>query len=211
MSPVVSNGASEDVEQLSPVKQIHVFAILLAAGCLTTMTGGIVSPVFPEMVEQLDFDPEWAGLLVSIHNFSTALFTPLMGMLADRVGKLRVMIPCLLLYAAFGVVGAFIPNLAVLLLIRVLLGIASSGIAAACIGLLGNMYEGDARSRVLGYATSAMTTTSILVPLLGGWVGKTHWEYAFYLYALSLPLALLGYENRAIANLLYFQAVKPNN
>jgi MFS transporter, ACDE family, multidrug resistance protein len=190
MSPVIGSDALKPDAHSSPVKQFHIFAILLAAGCLTTMTGGIVSPVFPEMVEQLQFDPEWAGLLVSIHNFATALFTPLMGILADRVGKLRVMIPCLLLYAIFGVFGAFIPNLAVLLLIRVLLGIASSGIAAACIGLLGNMYEGDARSRVLGYATSAMTTTSILVPLLGGWVGKTHWQYAFYLYALSLPLAV---------------------
>jgi predicted MFS family arabinose efflux permease len=54
------------------------------------------------------------------------------------------------------------------------------------------MYQGEVRSRVLGYATSAMTTASILVPLLGGWVGQIQWQYAFYLYGLGLPLACVA-------------------
>jgi predicted MFS family arabinose efflux permease len=164
----------------------------MAAGCLTTMTGGIVSPVLPEMVQQLDFNPQWAGMLVSVHALAIALFTPIMGILSDRVGKLKVMLPALVLYAVFGVAGAFIPSLAVLLVVRALLGVASGGIAAASIGLLGNLFDGEQRSRVLGYATSAMTTASILIPLVGGWVGQHNWHYAFYLYGLGIPLALVA-------------------
>lgn len=79
-----------------------------------------------------------------------------------------------------------------LLVMRGLLGIASGGIAAASLGLLGNMYEGEARSQALGYATSTLTLTGIAFPLLGGWVGATHWQFAFYLYGLGLPLAFLA-------------------
>ncbi|MEB3356460.1 MAG: MFS transporter [Synechococcales bacterium] len=176
----------------NPPHQFVKLCVLVAAGCLTTMTGGIVSPVLPEIVQQLSLDPRWAGTLVSAHALAIALFTPVLGILADRIGKLRVLIPSLLLYSLFGVSGAFMPSLLPLLATRILLGISSAGIAAASIGLLGTMYEGEARTRILGYATSAMTTASILIPMLGGWAGSFNWRFAFYLYALGVPTALLA-------------------
>lgn len=156
------------------------------------MTGGVVSPVLPEIVQQLQLDPRWAGTLVSIHALAIAVFTPIFGLLADRVGKLPVLIGALLCYSIFGTAGGFMTQLAPLMLSRVLLGIASAGIAAASIGLLSTMYDGNTRTRILGYATSAMTTASILIPLVGGWVGSFHWSFAFYLYGFGVPVALLS-------------------
>ncbi|MGG6298318.1 MFS transporter [Leptolyngbya sp. AN02str] len=166
------------------------FALLLIAGCLTTMTGGLVSPVFPEMVQELQLDPRWAGTLVSIHALTSALATPVMGLLADRIGKLKVMLPCLLLYAVFGISTTFLTNFQALVASRALLGIASGGVAAATIGFLGSMYEGEERSRILGLATSAMTTAAIMFPLIGGRVGNVEWRHAYYLYAISIPVAI---------------------
>lgn len=176
----------------TPPVSLSKLLVLLAAGCLTTMTGGIVSPVFPEMVQQLRLDPQWAGTLLSMHALTIAIFTPLLGILADRVGNLRVMVPSLFLYGVFGTAGAFMHSFLPLLVTRGLLGAASGGVAAAAIGTLGRMYEGEARSRILGYATSAMTTVGILVPLVGGWTGQNHWQYAFYPYSLGIPLALIA-------------------
>lgn len=152
------------------------------------MTGGIVSPVFPEMVQELSLNPRWAGILLSIHALTSAVMTPIMGLLADRIGKMKIMIPCLLLYSFFGISTAFLTSFPLLLGSRALLGAASGGIAAATIGILSSMYEGESRSRVLGFATSAMTTSAILFPLLGGWVGKTHWQHSFYLYGAGVVL-----------------------
>jgi predicted MFS family arabinose efflux permease len=166
--------------------------VLLAAGSLTTMAGGVVAPVLPEMVKQLHLDPALAANLVSVHCLTLALFSPLLGILADRVGRLRVLVPSLLFYALFGVAGAFMQSFWPLLVTRGLLGAASGGIAAAGLGLLGNMYEGEKRSQALGYATSTLTIAGIIFPLLGGSVGATQWQFAFYLYGLGLPLAVLA-------------------
>ena len=165
--------------------------VLLAAGSLTTMAGGIVAPILPEMVQELHLDPGLAGNLVSMHCLTIALFSPPLGFLADRIGKIKVLVPSLLLYALFGTAGALTQSFWPLLVLRGLLGAASGGIVAASLGLLGNMYEGRARSQALGYATSTLTITGIIFPLLGGWVGAANWRFAFYLYGLSLPLALL--------------------
>jgi predicted MFS family arabinose efflux permease len=166
--------------------------VLLAAGCLTTMAGGVVAPILPDIVQQLHLDPALAGNLVSMHCLTIALFSPPLGILADRVGRLRVLVPCLILYAVFGVAGAFMHSFWPLLVTRGLLGAASGGIAAASLGLLGNMYDGEERSRALGIATSTLTITGITDPLLGGWVGASDWRHAFYLYGLGIPLAALA-------------------
>jgi predicted MFS family arabinose efflux permease len=131
-------------------------------------------------------------MLVSMHCLTIAMFGPLLGILADRIGKLKVLIPCLISYGVFGTAGAFMPGFLPLLLSRALLGAASGGIAAASIGIIGNMYEGDERSRILGYASSIFAITGIFFPLIGGWVGAINWQYAFCLYALGLPVAFFA-------------------
>lgn len=164
--------------------------VLLAAGSLTTMAGGVVAPILPEIVQQLQIDPGWAGTLVSVHALTIAIFSPPLGIVADRFGRLRVLVVSLVFYALFGVGAVFMPSFWFLLLMRALLGAATGGIAAASLGLLSNMYEGQARSQALGYTTSTLTLAGIIFPLLGGLVGGFHWKFAFCLYGLALPLAL---------------------
>ena len=166
--------------------------VLLAAGSLTTMAGGVVAPILPEMVQQLHLAPGLAGNLVSLHCLTIAIFSPILGILADKVGRLRVLIFSLILFALFGMAGAMMNSLGPLLVSRGLLGAASGGIAAASLGLLARMYEGKARVQALGYATSALTITGIAFPLLGGLVGAINWRFAFLLYGVGLPLALLA-------------------
>ena len=167
-------------------------ATVILAGCLTAMTGSMISPVLSEIVEDLNLDPRWAGLLVSLPFFTFALFSPVLGILADRVGRLRVLTACLVVFALMGMVGAVLPNLPLLLLSRAVLGAASGGMAAASMGILSSLYTGEARSRALGYGISSLTLANILFPLLGAWVGALHWQYAFGLYGIGLPVALLA-------------------
>ena len=168
-------------------KQIPTLSVLLAAGSLTAMTGGVVSPVMPEVREQLQIDPQWAGTLVGMHCLTIALFSPISGILADKFGKLRVLIPSLIFYAIFGMSGAWAQNFHSLLVSRALVGAASGGVAAASIGIISSMYDGEARTQILGYATSALAISSIIFPLLGGLVGSSNWQYAFFIYGLGFP------------------------
>lgn len=166
--------------------------ILLSAGSLTTMAGGVFAPVLPEIVKQLHLEPSLAGSLVSMHCLTIALFSAPLGIFADRFGRLRVLVFSLVFYALFGVAGALFSNFWLLLIMRALLGVASGGIAAASMGLLGSLYTEPARTQAIAYATSTLTLAGILFPLLGGWVGAMNWHYVFYLYAVGLPLALLA-------------------
>ncbi|MGB6295797.1 MAG: MFS transporter [Rivularia sp. (in: cyanobacteria)] len=174
-------------------KQIPILLVLLACGSLTTMTGSVVAPVMPEVKDQLLIDPRWSGILVSMHCLTIFLFSPICGILADRIGKAKVLIPSLICYAIFGTAGALANGFTALLISRALLGAASGGIAAASIGILSSMYEGEKRTRILGYTTSALAIASIIFPLVGGLLGQYNWRFTFCMYALALPAALMAY------------------
>lgn len=164
--------------------------MILAAGSLTSMTGAVVAPVLPTVLDL--FPPSelaWAnGLLVSMHCLTIAIFSPLLGLVVDKTAPLRVLIPSLLLYGLSGTAGALLPQFWPLLLTRALLGAASGGIMAACLGWLSKNYEGAERARVIGYASGVLTLSGIIYPLLGGLVGTWQWQYAFLLYLLALPV-----------------------
>ena len=157
------------------------------------MTGGIVAPVLPQVITSLNFDRAFATHLVSIHSLTIALFSPLLGFVADKISPVRVLIPALILYGVFGVIPVIASNFWVLLLSRALLGASAGGIAAGSLGLLGKLYDREKRAEVIAYATAVLTVGGIIFPLLGGGVGSIHWRYAFGIYAVAFPLALISY------------------
>ena len=76
-------------------------------------------------MQQLHLDPGLAGNFVSMHCLTIALFSPPLGILADRVGRLRVLVYSLILYAVFDTAGALMQSFWPLLVTRGLLGAAS--------------------------------------------------------------------------------------
>lgn len=76
-----------------------VLFFLLIAGSLTVMAGAVIAPVLPELMVELNLSQGWAGSLVSAHYLTLAIFSPILGLWADRYGQLRLLIPCLIVYA----------------------------------------------------------------------------------------------------------------
>lgn len=188
----MSSADSSKSSRVFTRRNLLLLLVLMSAGSLTSVVGGMVAPVFPEVVEQLNVDPRWAGVMVGMHTLTIAIASPIAGILADRIGKLKVLIPSLLGYTIFGLMGAFAQSFEFMLISRALVGAAAGGIAAGGIGFLASMFDGDARSRAMGYATSALASSSIVFPLLGGWLGSYNWRYAFGLYLIAIPILILA-------------------
>lgn len=167
--------------------------ILLALGSLTVMPGAIIAPVLPEIAQHLELDHALAGYLVSAHYLTIAIFSPLFGILAERLGCIRVLVFSAIGFALFGVAGTLTTAFLPMLLTRGLLGVATGGIAAASLGILARMYTEEAgRAQAIAYASTAITLANIAYPLLSGWLGSQQWQLAFYLYGVGIPLAILA-------------------
>jgi MFS transporter, ACDE family, multidrug resistance protein len=173
----------------SPLWRDPVLCFLLVCGSLTVMVGAVIAPILPELIQQLHLSRGWAGSLVSAHYLTLAIFSPILGIWADRYGQVRLLVPCLIAYGVIGVSGAFLPNYLTLLIDRGFLGIASAGIAAASLGLLSSRYEGEQRQQAIAYVATAITLANIVYPLLAVGVGQFNWRFAFGLYGIGTVLA----------------------
>lgn len=175
------------------VQRNRKLLILLAIGSLAVMPGAVIAPVLPEIVQQLQLDRGSAGYLVSAHYLTVALFSPIFGLLANRLGQTRILVGSAIGFALSGVAGTLTESFLPMLVTRGLLGIATGGIAAASLGMLARMYsQEDARSQAIAYASSTLTLANIVYPLLSGLIGSSQWQFAFYLYGIGLPLAVLA-------------------
>ena len=187
----VHSASPKSTSRLIPSRQyLIILVVLMFAGALSSVTGTIVAPVFPEVIEQLQIEGQWAGLLVSTHTLTMALASPIWGVLASRGWGWGVLLVSLVSYAVFGGLGAFSEGSEMMLLSRALVGAASGGIAAGSIGILSNLYDSDARSQIMGYTASVLSTATVIFPLLGGAIGLYGWRWSFSLYGLGLPVAL---------------------
>lgn len=175
------------------IQRHHRLIVLLAAGSLAVMPGAVIAPVLPQIVQQLELSKTLGGYLVSAHYLTVALCSPVLGILADRLGRTNVLIGSLLAFSIAGIAGAWTTSFLPMLMTRALLGAATGGVAAASLGLLARMYPDEqARSQAIAYASTALTLANIVYPLMAGLTGRENWQTAFYLYGLGIPLALLA-------------------
>jgi MFS family permease len=171
------------------------FLILLALSTMTVMAGAVIAPILPDLLEPLKTDGAWIGFVATTHSLLIALGSPLMGVLSDRLGRLRVLVPSCILYAVAGSVGGLVSSLGAMLVTRALLGIGIAGVAGVVIASVGDLYDGSRRAEAMGYQAAARTLGGLFFPLIGGLLGLLSWRYPFFVYATGIPFAFIAWKS----------------
>jgi len=151
--------------------------------------GAIITPALPEIASHFADQPNAAllsRLVLTLPMLAIACASPLAGWVVDRFGRTPVLRAAIVLYAMAGASGLVLDDLHALLLSRVFVGIAVAGIATSTTTLIGDYFEGDTRTRLLGQQWSAMALASIVCLTTAGFLGELHWRAPFALYGLGL-------------------------
>lgn len=172
--------------------KLVLFIICLVA--FFGMAGGaLMGPVLPAMVEPLNTSREAVGWVLGVYTFSTALFMLLLGVVTDRIGRKKVLIPCLLINGIAGLAGYFAPSLPSLLVVRFIQGIGVAGMMPVVMTMIGELYEGLERVHAMGRMSMTTAVGSVSAPLIGGTLAVLGWNYPFLFYGLTIPLALAAF------------------
>ncbi|MBK8101025.1 MAG: TCR/Tet family MFS transporter [Planctomycetes bacterium] len=177
---------------------------------------GLLIPVGPHLIEELQGDPDGAGRTVGWLNATYAamlfLFSPILGALSDRFGRRPV-----LLVALFGsgldyLVMALVPSVPWLFVTRVVNGLSGATITVAN-AYIADVTPPDRRAAGFGIVGAAFGLGFVLGPALGGWLGGYDIRYPFYaasaitmcnwLYGLLILPESLPPERRATGGFRY--------
>lgn len=153
-----------------------------------------ILPVLPSMGKAFALSEAELGLLIFSFTLPGIFLAPVGGILADRLGRKAVLLPCLVIFALGGLMASFTESFAAFVAWRIF-----QGCGAACLGVLYNTIIGDIfpcdgqRLRVMGLAATALSLGAALYPALGGMLGEWGWRWPLRLSLLALPLAALGF------------------
>jgi len=131
-----------------------------------------------------------AGTVFTAPSLAIIVGAPLGGWLAERFGYRLTMLIALLIYSLTGVAGLAIDGYVPLFASRLMLGLAAGAVMAVYLALASAWYEGQARSKVLGFAVASSSIVGALALALGGrLVDFGGWRAPFWMYAVG-PLTL---------------------
>src|SRR5690242_6174752 len=130
-------------------------------------------------------------LLITLPAIWILLFSPVAGWLADRLGRRRILLVSMVVYAFVGTVPFVLDNLYLILLTRCAVGICESVVMTVTTTMIGDYFKGAARERWLAAQTAMASVSSMFVIWAGGQLGAAFgWQGPFLLYMYSFVLAV---------------------
>ncbi len=170
---------------------------LLGLCTLAPLSGLAISgmaPVMPMIGKEFAGTPG-ADMLVRLmmSGLSAAMIVGalLSGMLASRVGQMRLLMVALVLYALSGSAIFFLDNLHVMVACRMIQGVANAAAGVLVMALITTRVPPHLRDKWLGFFTVSGTFGVLLLFGAVGALAAEGWRYTFLLFLIALPVALL--------------------
>lgn len=182
---------NDQFERRKPVYLELNFHIICAVSLIAVIGVSSVTPAFPKLVQELNINPKDLGLLITVFTLPALILGPVIGILADRWGRKRIIVPALFLFGIAGTACAFARDFNLLLYLRLLQGIGAAPLLSLSITLIGDLYTGDRRTEAMGYSASINSLGTATYPIIGGALATMGWYYPFMLPILAIPLGLL--------------------
>jgi MFS family permease len=129
--------------------------------------------------------------LITAFSLPGMLLTPFTGVLADRFGRKRILVPAIFLFALAGTACAFTRDFNILLICRVFQGIGAAAMGSINVTLIGDLYSDRRRVEAMGLNASALSIGYASYPLIGGSLAALAWYYPFYLPLIAIPIGII--------------------
>lgn len=194
----------ERMPELSPRRRVLVLAICCMSLLIVSLDVTVLNVALPAM--QRDLHASTAGLQWTIDAYTLVLAALLMlaGSTADRVGRKKVFMAGLVVFAAGSLLCSLAPNLELLVAARMVQAVGGSMLNPVAMSIITNTFtDPRERARAIGAWGAVVGISMAAGPLLGGLlVESVGWRSIFWInlpVGLAALLATLRYvpESRA--------------
>jgi MFS transporter, ACDE family, multidrug resistance protein len=169
----------------------HNLHILFGVTLMAVLGVSSITPALPEIRDAFGVTSGQVGLLITVFTLPGVALTPVLGVLSDRHGRRKILVPALLLFGIAGGLCAFVRGFELLLGLRLLQGVGAAALGTLNVTVIGDIFTGHERSAALGYNSSVLSVGTASYPAIGGALATLGWFYPFALAFLAVPVGLL--------------------
>jgi EmrB/QacA subfamily drug resistance transporter len=190
MKPSERTSASESPrgDRLTATLALLAFAMLIVS-----LDQYIVVVALPEIGRALDFSAQTLQAVISAYAVASAGFLLLGGRASDLLGRRRVFVSGLALYAVGSLAGGLAPTPEILLVARAAQGLGGALVFPSTLALINTTFaEGAERNRAVAVWGGAGASGLVIGVLLGGVLTEAlGWEAVFFVNAPMVAIALV--------------------
>jgi MFS family permease len=143
------------------------FASLWLYAFVTFFSAFQLLPAIPLRILDLGGTKAQAGWFLSVYTFASAFAAPVMGSIADHVGRRRLLVIASMIFIGFSVAYGLITNLLLLLLVGLMHGAIWSAILSSASAIMSEYIPESRRTQGLAYWGLASTGAVAIAPAVG--------------------------------------------
>ncbi len=169
--------------KLGRAEFVALMAMLMA---LQALACDAMLPAIGTMARELgEFDPNRRQLVIGLFLLASGFGSLIPGTIADRVGRRPVLLTCVTGYVVLSALCALVTSFNALLVVRVFLGLACSGLVVMPGAIVRDKFSGDTMARM----SSTISSVFMIVPILAPSVGQAvlvfgGWRWIFAILAV---------------------------
>jgi DHA1 family inner membrane transport protein len=168
-----------------------IVSVLSAANFIIGMGAFMVIGLLNPVADSFGFTAAEAGRLLTFYALGYAVFSPLLISMTGRIGRRKVLVSGLSLFAAANLLGALAPTAALLDLSRILAAAGASLITPVSAAVAATLSPPERQARALAAVFFGVTLSQVLGVPAGSFIAYTFgWREAFGLvFLMCLPIA----------------------
>ncbi|GAA0555224.1 hypothetical protein GCM10010172_42360 [Paractinoplanes ferrugineus] len=162
------------------------FTVLAAAAAAFSLMQSLVTPVLPTIQQDLHTSTGTVTWVLTAWLLAASVATPLVGRIADMIGKDRALLVALAAIAVGCLIAAIAPNIGTLIVARVLQGLGGA-VFPVSFGIIRDEFPPQRVTSAVGVMAAVIATGSGLgIVLAGPIVGALNWRWLFW-----IPMAVV--------------------
>lgn len=166
---------------MSRKRILLVTAGIMLSLFLASMESTVVATAMPTIVGQLGGLEHYSWVFSAFMLTSTTT-VPLYGKISDLYGRRKLYVFAMALFLVGSVLCGLANSMTGLIFARAVQGIGAGGIMPLAFILIGEMFTLEERARMQGFFSGVWGVSSIVGPLLGGFlVDQFSWRWIFYI------------------------------
>lgn len=166
--------------------------VIITSSLVGIMGVSLISPVLPELRAVFGVTDGQVGLVITAYTLPGIVLTPFVGLVADRIGRRRAIVPLLFVFGIGGAGVSAATSFDQVLALRFVQGIGASALVTLAVTMIGDFYEGPQRDSVMGLNGSTIGTGAALYPLIGGALASIRWNAPFLFFGVSVLVGVFA-------------------
>jgi EmrB/QacA subfamily drug resistance transporter len=168
---------------------LAIYAGLMVALLLAALDQTIVATALPRVVSELGGISQYSWVFTA-YMLGSTVTVPLYGKLGDAHGRKPLFIVAITIFLAGSALCGLAQNMVELVIFRAIQGVGAGGLFPLTLAMVGMIVPPRDRGRYQGLIGSVFAASSIIGPLVGGFiVDNTSWRWIFF---VNLPVGVVA-------------------